>query len=595
MNRLENKLSSAMYVAVSIALSVLVHVLLWVGAGYWGMPDYGASDSEEKEEHDRISLSTVDVRERMFKPRSERSSEEDNKDALDTLASTMEQSTNVRELFQEQRFIKQPETRVKLSGLGRNLLKPNPSETKTPQAAAAPRPELIDIDMGDLSPERATLDRRTRPKVPRRNVDEDNLPSLVTSEEVRRATGNTIGTGMRLSTPKVKPLDMPDYDGGNGNGNGDETDQRNGEDDDDRFKPDSSLPGLPTKDKGSQNGRLSKMDSLLSVSLRKRELPSGGGFFRVDIQPNARSDRLLAIPKDILFIIDCSASISHGKLKQFKSATLEALDYLNRQDRFNIVTFRDQPSRLFDEPVAPTENHIAEVEDFFRQLHRKGKTDVYAGIAPFVKKKTERKRPLNVFVMTDGRSTVDNHLDNETMIRQIASLNQADVSIYTFSAGDKVNRFLLDLLAYTNRGISLHETALEDFSDQLVDFISGHSELILQDLKYNITGGMRGSLYPKRMPHLYRGEPLSVYGRYPEGTDEIAIQIVGTDAQGKLEELIFRGDLDNAPGGGNSLEIDWAAQRIFYLLARRTLHPSAEVTATIRRLARQYNIYVPYL
>ncbi len=593
MNRLENKLSSAMYASVSIAVSVLVHVLLWVGAGYLGMPDYGGSDAEREDDYESISLSSVDVRDRMFKPRSEKSSTEDNENALDTLATTMEQSTSVRELFREQRFIKTPETRVKLSGLGRNLLKPKPSETEAPQSAAAPRPELIDIDMGDLSPERATLDRRTRPKLPRRNVDEETLPSLVTAAEVRRATGNTIGTGMRLSTPEVKPLDMPDYDGGNGNGGG--AGERNGEDADDRFKPDSSLPDLPTNDSGRQNGNLSKLDSLLSVSLRKRELPSGGGFFRVDIQPNARSDRLLSIPKDILFIIDCSASISHGKLNQFKSATLEALAYLNRRDRFNIVTFRDQPSRLFDEPVASTEDHIAKVEDFFRQLHRKGKTDVYAGIAPFVKKDTARKRPLNVFVMTDGRSTVDNHLDNESMIRQIASLNQADVSIYTFSAGDKVNRFLLDLLAYTNRGISLHETALENFSDQLVDFISGHSELILQDLRYNITGGMRGSLYPKRMPHLYRGETLSVYGRYPQGTDEIAIQIVGRDAQGKLEELIFRGELDKAPGGGNSLEIDWAAQRIFYLLARRTLHPSTEVTATIRRLARQYNIYVPYL
>ncbi len=592
MNYLENKLSSALYAAVAIAVSVLLHVLLWVGAGYLGMPDYGGSDGEETDEDDRISLSNVDVRDRMFKPRSDQNGAED---ALDTLATTMQKNTSVRELFQEQRFLKTPDTKVKLSGLGRNLLKPKPSDTEAPQLAAAPRPEIVDIDMEDLAPERATLDRRTRPKLPRRNVDEENLPSLVTSDEVRRATGTTIGAGMRLSTPKVKPLSMPDFNDGNGNGDGEDTGKSEGEDAADRFKPDSSLPGLPTSDNGHRNGDIAELDSLLTVSLHKRELPSGGGFFRVDIQPNARSDRLLAIPKDILFIIDCSASISHSKLDQFKSATLEALAYLNRHDRFNIVTFRDQPNRLFESPVTPTEDRVAQVEDFFRQLYRKGKTDVYAGIAPFVKKDSERKRPLNVFVMTDGRSTVENHLDNETMIRQIASLNQADVSIYTFSAGDKVNRFLLDLLAYTNRGISLHETSLENFSDQLVDFISGHSELILQDLRYNITGGMRGSIYPKRLPHLYRGETLSVYGRYPEGTDQIAIQIVGADAQGKLEELIFRGDLAEATDGSNSLEIDWAAQRIFYLLARRTLHPSAEVTATIRRLARQYNIYVPYL
>lgn len=589
MNQLENKLSSVLYAAVAIAVSVLLHVLLWVGAGQLLMPDYGQADDADRQ-YRTIDLHSVDVRDRMFKPRHESNNAEN---ALAELATTMEKSTSIVELFREQKFLKTPKTQLKLSGLGRNLLTPEPSEQETPQLASAPRPEIVRIDMGNLAPERAALDRRTRPKMPRRNVDEETLPSLITSDEVRRATGRTLGAGMRLSAPAVKPLDLPAA--GTGTSDGAAGDGQRSEDAREAFSPDSPLPELPSQENPRRNGDITELDSLLTVSLRKRALPSGGGFFRVDIQPNARSDRLLAIPKDILFIVDCSASISHSKLEQFKTATLEALAYLNRHDRFNIVTFRDEPSRLFRRPVPPTEQNAATVEEFLRQLERGGKTDVYAGIAPFVQLQTERERPLNVFVMTDGRSTVNNHLDNESIIRQIASLNKADVSVYTFSAGDKANRFLLDMLAYTNRGISLHQPKLEDFRNQLVRFISGHSELIIQDLKYNITGGMRDSLYPKRLPHLYRGETLSVYGRYPEGTDKIAIQIIGRDAQGKLEELIFRGDLSQAPAGGGGLEIDWAAQRIFYLLARRTLHPSEEVSAEIRRLARQYNIYVPYL
>lgn len=592
MQRTDNNVRVGVYALVSVAFSLILHVGLWVSAAHVTMPSFGDGEGDERAGEQRVELHTIDVRDRMFRPRSDTGAPTD---ATRELASTMEKARSIGKLFEDQQLIRPPKPELELRGLGRNLMSVKPGDAEVPKAAAAPRPEIVGIDAQSLSAARRSLERsRVTAKLDRKSVDEESLPSLITADEVQRATGERLGVGMRLGAPEVKPLELPPLDEGQDGTAARDGERETGGDGDD-FSPETPLPDLPGNGNGSRdNGDIHHLDRLLSVSLRKRVLPSGGGFFRVDIQPNARSDRLLAIPKNILFILDCSASISNSKLKQFKASTLEALAYLNRHDRFNIISFRDEPSQLFEAPVPPGPQVKERVREYFEGLERGGKTDVYAGIAPFVQRE-DGARPLNVFIMTDGRSTVKNRLDNEAIVRQISSLNRNDISIYTFSAGDKANRFLLDMLAYTNRGVSLHESRLEDFRDQLVQFISSHSELIVEDLKYNVTGGMRESLYPKRLPHLYRGETLSIYGRYPPKTDELAIQIIGNDAGGKLEELVFRADLSRVPEGGRGIEIDWAAQHIFYLIARRTLNPSVEVTSEIRRLARQYNIYVPYL
>jgi len=170
-------------------------------------------------------------------------------------------------------------------------------------------------------------------------------------------------------------------------------------------------------------------------------------------------------------------------------------------------------------------------------------------------------------------------------------MNQAGGS---FSAGKSANLFLLDFLAYHNRGLSLHESKLDDFRGELVDYISSHSSLILADLQYLAPENLRSEIFPKHLPHLYRGEALSIYGRFPAGTEEIVISIVGRDASGDVEELIFRGKIAESEKASARLTLDWAAQKVFHLIGLRTLEPSPRLDQQIRQLAEKYHLFVPY-
>ena len=189
--------------------------------------------------------------------------------------------------------------------------------------------------------------------------------------------------------------------------------------------------------------------------------------------------------KDTLFIIDRSSSISPGKFTEFKTAVLFALDYLNPGDRFDIGSFSDRPFTLSRQCIPATAGNLELGREYVRKLTRGGMTDVFAGIQPFVKSGgTDTTRPLNIFLLTDGVSTVKNIYKGDVFLRSITGINPGNVSIFPFSAGKEANRELLDFLGFLNRGYSAHAETLPEVRASLAKFISNLSGLLIMDVQY---------------------------------------------------------------------------------------------------------------
>ncbi len=356
----------------------------------------------------------------------------------------------------------------------------------------------------------------------------------------------------------------------------------------------SSVMKLDPAEVGREDMR--PIDQLLNIDMVVHREKDGGGCFRIDISPNLKSEKLRAVAKDVLLLIDCSNSISSEKLDTFKTAAYNALEYLNARDRFNIVSFRAKPEPLFDGYVPVAAANIGRARRYIRYLERGGMTDVYAGLAPFIGGSQDAPgRPLTVFIMTDGNSTVRDKLGNRQLLRKVAEVNHPATSIYSVSVGKKANRTLLDLLALTNRGMPLHQPELEGFSESLIRFIANHSDIIVSELDYTLVDGMAANIYPKKLPHLYRNETLSVYGRFAAGTKEIVIQIIGRSASNNLEEVVFRGQLEQAREVGADLRTDWLAHKAFDIFTRNLIEPAPALQAELNRIRSTYNIELPVL
>ncbi len=563
-------------VAVSVALSLLLHaVLLAVLAGV-RLDLHGLTHSKgaRKEPPRPLRVQTVDLRKVVFESRTH----------LEKPASTLgfqDPHKNVRALFEKMDLLPKPQPVARLEGLGKNVVAADPQPASAPRMPTAPPVKIVEINAADLQPGRLSAGRELSPRIPRRELVGDHVPAITGGEGGSGA--DPVRVGMILGGVPDIPLRPGELDP--------------------FARAGSSLPGGGTPGTSLLSGGrgAGNLDGFVSVSMSVYE-PAGnaGGFFRIDIAPNTAATSLRSIPKDMLFLVDCSASISASKLSQFKDGICKLLPQLQPADRFNVVAFRDEADSVFPGAVPVSTNTLQHAAFFVNRQEHGGLTDVYGSLEPFVKNSTPAPgaayRPVNIFLLSDGKSTVRDKLDNDSFIRKVAGLRRDNVSIYSFSAGNDANLFLLDLLAYSNRGASMPVANIKNFAPEMVAFIQAHADLIVADLRYRATGELAKEIFPRQLPHLYRGETLSVYGKYPAGTEAVGIQILGRDSDGKEQELVFSGDIRSAPRGDARIAQQWAAQKVFTLLVERVMNPKAAgATDEIRRLAKEYGFAVPYM
>ena len=357
-----------------------------------------------------------------------------------------------------------------------------------------------------------------------------------------------------------------------------------------------NVPELVTLTKvKSPKEKMKVLDSALAADARLyRDPKTGQSFFQIEITFN--DDKPIeSIPKDILFLLDASSSIPFSKLEEFKKGIKLGFSYLGAEDRYNIVTFREKPKSLFSKFVSVTNDRLQKTQRFIDSTSSSGKTDIYAGLAPFVSvTRDDPNRPSLIILVSDGRTTTGLKLQDRELIRRIFQENKSGISIFSFSAGRKANLFLMDFLSYQNRGYSFHVEKREKASHHLMEFIETLSDIVIADLTYKTTGNMQAEIYPKKLPHLFRRRPLTLFGKLTPGTHEIAVQIIGKNKNGEKEELVKRISLNTATPGGPELVKQWALQKIYHLLGTNIQKNSFESESEINNLALKYHIDIPY-
>ncbi|MCK5804793.1 MAG: VWA domain-containing protein [Lentisphaeria bacterium] len=593
------------YFLVSATLSIALHAILILGADSITFRDITRAPSTKPRS---MVIRMIDPRDRLAnRPNIRRRI---NEESTRNLADAEKAAAKLKKLFEKEHLSAVPKPKLRLKGLGRDILAPKLPEPEKARAATAPRPKIIEIDANDISPQRlsARTSEAMHSKLARTYIPTKFVPSLLSPGSLSGGIGSTIDIAMRMGALGKRGA----FNVGDLADDGLTAQERLNAAARGGFTPMGGIPGLrgifgadkdPTKQGPIMiNGeRVMPLDEFVQVTVTLFQGRDGSGYYQAEISPNPRSEQLKDVPKDLLFLIDHSASISAGKLKQFKAGVIEAIEYLNPSDRFNVVSFTDRARPLFPEFMPYNADTKARGQAFVAKLARGGMTDVFGSLAPYVQASNSsggRDRPLNLFLMTDGNSTV-NIYDDDRFIQGIVKKNPGNVSIYSFSAGSRVNRELLDFLGYHNRGFNLHVAKLKQFKGTLVDYISSHSSLIVADLKYQANQkSLERDIFPKRLQHLYRGETLSFFGRFPAGTKEFVFRLQGRDGTGTLRALQFRRSLKECLRGSGELGRTWASQKVFHLIGERTLTSSPEAkgrrTREITKVAEKFGLLVPY-
>src|SRR5207247_3587187 len=115
-------------------------------------------------------------------------------------------------------------------------------------------------------------------------------------------------------------------------------------------------------------------DALLTHSSSK------GGYFSLILQPPERVTAEDVMPKELVFVLDTSGSMSGFPIEKAKETMKLALDGLYPQDTFNLITFSGDTSILFPEPVPATRENLAKAQAFLASRSGGGGTEMMKAI-----------------------------------------------------------------------------------------------------------------------------------------------------------------------------------------------------------------------
>ena len=306
---------------------------------------------------------------------------------------------------------------------------------------------------------------------------------------------------------------------------------------------------------------------------------SGDGYFTLILQPPQRVAPAEATPKELVFVLDTSGSMSGFPIEKAKEAMKHALNGLNPQDRFNLITFSGDTEILFPEPVAATPENLSRAQSFLASRHGRGGTEMMKAIRAALDPSDSAKHIRVVCFMTDG------YVGNEDEI--IAEVKRhPNARVFSFGIGQSVNRYLLDKMAEHGRGEVEYVTLNDDGSAAAKRFHQRVHSPLLTDIAIAWNGLPVTDVFPTRIPDLFAARPLVLTGRFTAG-GRAMVRLTGTMA-GKRFARDIQVNLPAVDLKFDVLAKIWARTKVDHLM-----HESGS-KQEITKLGLAYRLMTPY-
>jgi uncharacterized protein YegL len=216
------------------------------------------------------------------------------------------------------------------------------------------------------------------------------------------------------------------------------------------------------------------------------------------------------MPKELVFVLDTSGSMSGFPIEKAKETMKLALDGLYPQDTFNLITFSGDEHILFPHPVRATGDNLAKAQAFLASRSGSGGTEMMKAIRAALDPSDAQDHVRIVCFMTDGYVGNDMEIISEIQ-------KHPNARVFAFGIGSSVNRFLLDKMAEHGRGEVEYVTLSDDGSAAAKRFHGRSRNPLLTDISIDWSGLNVADVYPKRIPDLFSSKPVILSGRYTAG------------------------------------------------------------------------------
>ncbi len=314
------------------------------------------------------------------------------------------------------------------------------------------------------------------------------------------------------------------------------------------------------------------------------------GFFTLLLQPPDRINTDEVTPKELVFVLDTSGSMSGFPIEKAKETMRLAIDGLNPHDTFNLITFAGDTHILFPEPVPATSSNVRKAQAFLSSRKGGGGTEMMKAIRAALDPTDSEEHLRIVCFMTDGYIGNDMAIVGEIQKHQNAR-------VFAFGIGSSVNRFLLDEMAEHGRGEVEYVGLQDDGSAAARRFHERVQHPLLTDISVGWDDLDVSEIYPKRLPVLFSAKPLVLTGRYitpGKGTIRLRGKIAGRSVVRKIEV-----EFPGFEPKHDVLATLWARTKIADLMAQdfngiQQGNPKPDVRKAITQLGLDYRLMTQF-
>lgn len=247
------------------------------------------------------------------------------------------------------------------------------------------------------------------------------------------------------------------------------------------------------------------------AALFSEQREDGTHLLLMFVPPAVLADDAVALPREVVFVIDTSGSMHGPSIIQARAALDLALAQLRPQDRFNVIQFNSVMERLHPQAVPATPAALRRARDYVAGLQADGGTEMApaleAALTPIGPAGRDDGALRQVVFLTDGS------VGNEQALFAIIRARLGDSRLFTVGIGSAPNAHFMREAARYGRGTFTFIGDTAEVEAQMAALFRKLQSPVLKDIRVVWPAGAQADMQPERIPDLYAGEPLLLHAK----------------------------------------------------------------------------------
>ena len=314
----------------------------------------------------------------------------------------------------------------------------------------------------------------------------------------------------------------------------------------------------------------------------------GNAYFMLMVQPREDERLKQSPPRELSFLIDVSGSMSGQPTAKVREAMAHLLKLTRPQDTVQVITFAGNSQKLFEKPVPCSDTNIANALKVTEGLRGSGGTEMLKGIKMAINDPLDEKRVRIVIMLTDG------FIGNEAeIIEEVGRRSGDHIRFWCIGIGQSVNRMLIDGVARQGGGMAKVLGLGEDAFPLAQEIMYRIQRAQLADVTIDWGSLKVWETYPARIPELWAGRPIVLFGRYDPASARDTITVRGK-VEGEPAAWPLAVHLPVRDTRHDVLAKVWARQKIEELMHTTYYGGSPEVEEAVTQVALEYRLMSQY-